>query len=203
MEYQDALSIKDIEDVFMGEHKKSCLNVMDESVIEEFFISLTNKIYKDRNDYNTTIKDLFRKYELNVSKTTLVHYYRRMLNEKKIKFNPSLEVFMKKRVTRSASGVVVITVFTGPSKFSCPMDCHYCPQETDKDGNMTQPRSYLSSEPGCARAIHNNFDPIKQSLDRIASLEMTGHIEPTPDNRNRMSSLEWLGELSYGPDWDD
>jgi ELP3 family radical SAM enzyme/protein acetyltransferase len=199
MEYQDALSIKDIEDVFMGEHKKSCLNVMDESVIEEFFISLTNKIYKDRNDYNTTVKELFKKHELNVSKTTLVHYYRRLLNEKKIKFNPSLEVFMKKRVARSASGVVVITVFTGPSKFSCPMDCHYCPQETDKDGNMTQPRSYLSSEPGCARAIHNNFDPIKQSLDRIASLEMTGHIEPTPDNPCKLEYIVSGGTFNFYP----
>ena len=199
MDEQTNYSIADIEDVFAGEFKKASVSEINEEILDEFFTKLTSKKYKDRHEYTTTVTKLFREYKLNVNKASLVHYYRQMLNEKKIKFNPSLEVFMKKSSARSGSGVVVITVFTGPSKFSCPMDCHYCPQETDKDGNMTQPRSYLSSEPGCARAIHNNFDPIKQSLDRIKSLEMTGHIDPSPDNPCKLEYIVSGGTFNFYP----
>jgi len=199
MNEQTNYTIADIEDVFAGEFKKASVSEIKEEILDEFFTELTSKKYKDRNDYTTTVAKLFREYKLNVNKASLVHYYRQMLNEKKIKFNPSLEVFMKKSSARSGSGVVVITVFTGPSKFSCPMDCHYCPQETDKDGNMTQPRSYLSSEPGCARAIHNNFDPIKQSLDRIKSLEMTGHIDPSSDNPCKLEYIVSGGTFNFYP----
>jgi ELP3 family radical SAM enzyme/protein acetyltransferase len=199
MDEQTNYTIADIEDVFAGEFKKASISEIKEEILDEFFTKLTSKKYKDRNDYTTTITKLFREYKLNVNKASLVHYYRQMLNEKKIKFNPSLEVYMKKSSARSGSGVVVITVFTGPSKFSCPMDCHYCPQETDKDGNMTQPRSYLSSEPGCARAIHNNFDPIKQSLDRIKSLEMTGHIDPSSDNPCKLEYIVSGGTFNFYP----
>ena len=194
-----ALKVKDIEDVFAGEFKRATIEPMNEKIIDPFFAELTRHAYKHRSEYERVIKDLFRKYKINVSKTTMVHYYRMLLNQNKIIFNPSLEVFMRKRVARSASGVVVITVFTGPSTFSCPMDCHYCPQERDEDGNMTQPRSYSSGEPGSARGLQNNFDPIKQTLDRIASLEMTGHIEPTPNNPCKLEFIVSGGTFNFYP----
>lgn len=195
----NTLSARDIEDVFAGEFKKASIDLMKDEILQDFFSELTRHKYSQRSEYETVIKDLFRKYKINVSKTTLVHYYRMMLNHNRIIFNPSLEVFMRKRVSRSASGVVVITVFTGPSKFSCPMDCHYCPQEVDKDGNMTQPRSYSSGEPGSARGAQNKFDPIKQTLDRIASLEMTGHIEPTPDSPCKLEFIVSGGTFNFYP----
>jgi len=175
------------------------LDYMDENIIQEFYQILSSRKYNNRNEYTETIKELFRKFRINVSKTTMVHYYRQLLNQNKIQFNPELEVYMRKRMSRSASGVVVITVFTGPSKFSCPMDCHYCPQEVDEDGNMTQPRSYSSGEPGSARGAQNNFDPIKQTLDRIASLEMTGHIEPTPNNPCKLEFIVSGGTFNFYP----
>jgi len=194
-----ALKVKDIEDVFAGDFKRTTIGPMNEKIIEPFYTELTKHTYKHRSEYEQVIKDLFRKYKINVSKTTMVHYYRMLLNQNKIIFNPSLEVFMRKRVARSASGVVVITVFTGPSTFSCPMDCHYCPQERDEDGNMTQPRSYSSGEPGSARGLQNNFDPIKQTLDRITSLEMTGHIEPTPNNPCKLEFIVSGGTFNFYP----
>lgn len=194
-----ALKVKDIEDLFAGDFKRATIEPMNEKIIDPFFAELTRHTYKHRSEYEQVIKNLFRKYKINVSKTTMVHYYRMLLNQNKIIFNPSLEVFMRKRVARSASGVVVITVFTGPSTFSCPMDCHYCPQERDEDGNMTQPRSYSSGEPGSARGLQNNFDPIKQTLDRIASLEMTGHIEPTPNNPCKLEFIVSGGTFNFYP----
>jgi len=196
---EHSLTAKDIEDVFAGDFKKATIEHMDEKILEGFYNELTRHKYNKRDEYEQVIKDLFRKYKINVSKTTMVHYYRMLLNQNKIVFNPTLEVFMRKRVARSASGVVVITVFTGPSEFSCPMDCHYCPQERDEDGNMTQPRSYSSGEPGSARGLQNNFDPIKQTLDRIASLEMTGHIEPTPENPCKLEFIVSGGTFNFYP----
>lgn len=193
------LTAKDIEDIFAGDYKKSTIDYINPDILQEFYNELTRHQYNNRREYELVIKDLFHKYKMLVSKTTLVHYYRMMLNQNKIIFNPNLEVFMRKRVSRSASGVVVITVFTGPSKFSCPMDCHYCPQERDADGNMTQPRSYSSGEPGSARGAQNNFDPIKQTLDRIASLEMTGHIEPTPDSPCKLEFIVSGGTFNFYP----
>jgi elongator complex protein 3 len=193
------LTVKDIEDVFAGDYKKSSIDYINPDILQDFYNELTRHKYNNRNEYELVIKKLFHDYKMLVSKTTLVHYYRMMLNQNKIIFNPNLEVFMRKRVSRSASGVVVITVFTGPSKFSCPMDCHYCPQERDADGNMTQPRSYSSGEPGSARGAQNNFDPIKQTLDRIASLEMTGHIEPTPDSPCKLEFIVSGGTFNFYP----
>ena len=195
----NTLTARDIEDVFAGDFKKASIDYMKEDILQDFFNELTRYTYANRNEYEQVIKGLFRKYKINVSKTSMVHYYRIMLNQNKIIFNPTLEVFMRKRVSRSASGVVVITVFTGPSKFSCPMDCHYCPQERDEHGNMTQPRSYSSGEPGSARGAQNKFDPIKQTLDRVASLEMTGHIEPTPESPCKLEFIVSGGTFNFYP----
>lgn len=194
-----SLTAKDVEDLFAGEFKLASIDYMDEKIIQEFFQILSSTKYNSRNEYVEMIKILFKKFKINVSKTTMVHYYRSLLNQKKIIFNPELEIYMRKRMARSASGVVVITVFTGPSKFSCPMDCHYCPQERDEEGNMTQPRSYSTGEPGAARGAQHNFDPIKQTIDRIASLEMTGNIEPTPDNPCKLEFIVSGGTFNFYP----
>jgi ELP3 family radical SAM enzyme/protein acetyltransferase len=200
MDYQNReLSIEDISGLFAGEFKKTSIDPMDENIVEEFFTTLSSKKYNNRSEYELMVKELFRKYKIIVNKTTMVHYYRRLINQNKIVFNPALEIYMRKRIARSASGVVVITVFNGPSTFSCPMDCHYCPQERDENGNMTQPRSYSSGEPGSARGAQNNFDPIKQTLDRIASLEMTGHIEPTPHNPCKLEFIVSGGTFNFYP----
>lgn len=78
------------------------------------------------------------------------------------------ELLVKKQV-RSSSGVLVITVLTAPGPFSCPKDCHYCPNEPG------QPRSYLSTEPAVLRANQNGWDAVSQFDDRAETLENNGH----------------------------
>jgi ELP3 family radical SAM enzyme/protein acetyltransferase len=56
-----------------------------------------------------------------------------------------------------------------PDKFSCPNNCHYCPNEPG------QPRSYLSNEPAVARANEVSFDCVKQVHSRINTLRRNGH----------------------------
>ena len=67
------------------------------------------------------------------------------------------------------------------------MDCHYCPFEKDENGVATQPRSYLSTEPGNLRATQNKHHPVGQVYDRIKQLENTGHIS---DNKKDISPKE-------------
>lgn len=83
--------------------------------------------------------------------------------------NPVLDQFLIKKVVRTHSGVVVITVLTSPGSFSCPQDCHYCPNEPG------QPRSYLSTEPAVLRANQNGWDPAAQFWDRAITLYNNGH----------------------------
>lgn len=99
------------------------------------------------------------------------------LSKKQIKekYNDVLDDYSKMLLStkpvRSWSGVLVITVVMRPDKFSCPHNCHYCPNEPG------QPRSYLSSEPAVARANENNFDPVKQMHHRLNMLKKNGHNE--------------------------
>ena len=88
-----------------------------------------------------------------------------------------LRRFLIKKAQKSQSGVIVITVFTSAypkvgekeQKFSCKWNCYYCPNEPG------QPRSYLHDEPGVLRANRNDFDAVKQFLDRAVTLAVNGH----------------------------
>jgi len=94
--------------------------------------------------------------------------------------NISLLRWLIKRVMRSESGVIVYTLVTKPGdniKFSCPEKCAYCPTETDRNGNPTQPKSYISSEPAMMRATQNGFDIGDQIKDRTKSYFYTGNIK--------------------------
>ena len=78
---------------------------------------------------------------------------------------------MRRKTTRTISGVSVIAVMTQP--FSCPQPepCAYCP------GGPTQgsPQSYTGYEPAALRGSQNSFDPYEQVQSRIRQLTAIGH----------------------------
>lgn len=79
---------------------------------------------------------------------------------------------LKRRSTRTLSGVSVIAIMTEP--LPCPGTCVYCP------GADSQPfekvaQSYTGREPAAMRSIHCNYDPYKQVRTRIEDLEAIGH----------------------------
>ena len=121
---------------------------------------------------------LRRKYRLNPSKTQMRIIYDKHFSN--IKINMELKRWLIKRVMRSESGVIVVTIVTKPGddiKFSCPEKCAYCPTETDINGKPTQPKSYISSEPAMMRASRNNFNIRDQIIDRVKSYMYTGNIK--------------------------
>ena len=80
---------------------------------------------------------------------------------------------LKRRITRSISGVSVIAIMTKP--LPCPGNCVYCPgQDSQPDQKVAQ--SYTGREPAAMRSIHNNYDSYEQVQSRIKDLEAIGHI---------------------------
>lgn len=173
-------------------------------------------VFKESHNYKfRSYKDLTKflhkmrkklKYDIFVSKPKLFKHYRVLCEDKTIKPNNELEKFLKTKGARSRSGVISVTIFTAGHLMSgsvktggCPMDCHYCPFEKDKNGIPTQPRSYLSTEPGNMRATQNKHHPVGQIYDRLFTLENIGHV--TAD-KNKASKIELIisgGTFNFYP----
>ena len=123
----------------------------------------------------SSAKDIFR-IERKINRTyhksfipffKLLEVYKKMVEQEDILPNKKFELILKKAKIRSLSGIVAITLITKP--YPCPGNCLYCPDIS----NM--PKSYLSDEPACMRALLNKFDPYKQIQIRIKALQINGH----------------------------
>ncbi|MFX0105256.1 MAG: tRNA uridine(34) 5-carboxymethylaminomethyl modification radical SAM/GNAT enzyme Elp3 [Candidatus Hodarchaeota archaeon] len=79
---------------------------------------------------------------------------------------------LKRRSTRTLSGVSVIAIMTKP--LPCPGTCIYCPGQDSQPGEKVA-QSYTGQEPAAMRSIHNNYDPYLQVRSRINDLEAIGH----------------------------
>lgn len=79
---------------------------------------------------------------------------------------------LKRRSTRTLSGVSVIAIMTKP--LPCPGNCIYCPGQDSQPGEKVA-QSYTGREPAAMRSIHNNYDPYEQVQSRIRDLEAIGH----------------------------
>ena len=77
---------------------------------------------------------------------------------------------LRKKNTKSNSGVLVVTVVLAPSQFSCSHDCSYCPNQPGTA------RSYLDNEPAVARGKQVNYDAIGQMNSRLNTLRENGHM---------------------------
>ncbi|MFP3951920.1 MAG: tRNA uridine(34) 5-carboxymethylaminomethyl modification radical SAM/GNAT enzyme Elp3 [Candidatus Bathyarchaeia archaeon] len=77
---------------------------------------------------------------------------------------------LRRKSTRSLSGVKVIAVMTKP--YPCPHGrCAYCPGGPTEDS----PQSYTGHEPAAMRGAQNNYDPRLQVQNRMEQLRAIGH----------------------------
>lgn len=141
----------------------------------QFTISLYKLIQNDIN-YNDAFIMCRKTYRCVPSKAELHCCYLHLLETNKLKKSIDFEFDVIKKLVRSLSGIVVVTIFTAPGKMlspngdaSCPKDCHYCPSFPN------QPKSYDPDEPASMRATQNNFDPVLQMFCRLDSLRNIGH----------------------------
>ncbi|MCW3996155.1 MAG: tRNA uridine(34) 5-carboxymethylaminomethyl modification radical SAM/GNAT enzyme Elp3 [Candidatus Bathyarchaeota archaeon] len=78
---------------------------------------------------------------------------------------------LKRKATRTISGVTVVAVMTKPYPCPQPEPCAYCP-----GGPATgSPQSYTGHEPAAMRGSQNSFDPYRQVQSRIRQLMAIGH----------------------------
>ncbi len=142
------------------------MQLLKEIVLE--LSKLSKESLTNENLHN--IKKLFsKKYNIKNLPTNiqLQKTYKEMVNSWEIKENKKLQFLLMKRKIRSLSWIVPIQVLTKPRP--CPWQCIFCPNES------IMPKSYISTEPWAMRALLNNFDPVKQTYNRLLSLQATWH----------------------------
>ena len=146
---------------------------------------VSDLLSKLKNDNNIVfiINQLNKKYKVSYSKSEI----RKQLEKNNSSLPNVLIEYLNIKQIRSSSGVLVSTIVLAPSKFSCPFNCYYCPTETNLQGEPTQPKSYLSSEPAMLRASKYNFDVKGQIWDRIDTYIKTGNT--TVDAVNKMEII--------------
>ena len=77
---------------------------------------------------------------------------------------------LRKKPTRTISGVAIIAVMTSPEE--CPHGrCVPCPGGPSSN----TPQSYTGYEPAAMRALLNSFDPFLQTSNRLNQLTSIGH----------------------------
>jgi len=84
---------------------------------------------------------------------------------------PKLLPILRRKATRTISGVTVIAVMTKPSPCPQPKPCAYCPGGPA----FGVPQSYTGFEPAAMRGLQNQFDPYLQVKSRINQLSAIGH----------------------------
>ena len=119
-----------------------------------------------RGDLNRIKLEIARKYDLDgiPSNAEIISLLRPEEREK-------LLPILRRKATRTISGVTVIAVMTKP--WPCPQKtpCAYCPGGPP----YGVPQSYTGHEPAAMRGLQNEFDPFLQVRHRIRQLEAIGH----------------------------
>ena len=138
------------------------------------FFPLVKAIYDKIPDITADeIKDMQRAFAKEKkmkdlpSKSQILQSYFKAVGEWKLKKDQTFETLLRKRAIRSLSWIVPVQVLTKPRP--CPGQCIFCPNDP------WMPKSYIKSEPGAMRAWLNQFDPMKQTYNRLQSLTTTGH----------------------------
>jgi elongator complex protein 3 len=79
---------------------------------------------------------------------------------------------LRRKTTRTISGVTVVAVMTEPYPCPQPKPCAYCPGGP----RFGVPQSYTGFEPATMRGIQNKYNPYLQVRSRIRQLEAIGHV---------------------------
>ena len=81
-----------------------------------------------------------------------------------------VEPFLRNKPVRTMSGVAPVAVMTSP--FDCPHGrCTYCPGGTRNN----TPQSYTGQEPAALRGSMYEYDPFRQTENRLNQLRAIGH----------------------------
>ncbi|MCD6431944.1 tRNA uridine(34) 5-carboxymethylaminomethyl modification radical SAM/GNAT enzyme Elp3 [Candidatus Bathyarchaeota archaeon] len=137
-----------------------------ENPLREVIESLMNLPSPSRDDVNRAKMRIAAKYRLGKvpSNSELIPLLK---PDEKSKLLPLL----RRKTTRTISGITVVAVMTKPYPCPQPEPCAYCPGGPP----FGVPQSYTGFEPAAMRGLQNEFDPYLQVKNRIAQLKAIGH----------------------------
>ena len=139
---------------------------------------LPTEIIRNDEMLSKAIQNICRKQKCLMTKRRIGAAYRVLCASDPVGFpmRDDLCRALVQKAVRSASGIINISVVMPPDRFSCKYNCKFCPNETIANGaKLDMPRSYLSNEDAVARARQHEFDPVRQTHGRFATLEANGH----------------------------
>jgi histone acetyltransferase (RNA polymerase elongator complex component) len=177
----------------------------DPSVIEPVIYSFLNTQINSNDELHSFLSVMQKEVHISLNPIKLLYVYRMMLRDGKITRSKHHEQFLKSKMVRELSGVMVVTVVTSPwpktveENYGLDVegdvhksDVFYKPEQTKELSGQNkrfsckfdchycpnepgQPRSYIKREPAVARANQHRFDPIGQFRERGLTYLITGH----------------------------
>jgi elongator complex protein 3 len=125
---------------------------------------IVRELLKGAQDIDKVKRTAARKYKI----ADMIRNSEILENIPKGRLTKRLETGLRKKPTRTLSGITSIAVMIKPDG-SCTRSCVYCPY-TGKAA-----KSYTGEEPAALRARQFDFDPYKQVKNRINQLDEMGH----------------------------
>lgn len=119
--------------------------------------------------YISLCRELQKKYQQVIPKVRTMEVYHHLLKLNQISRNKIFEDVGRLKRMKSQSGITSVTVVMGPSQFSCPEKCSYCPD----DPKIA--KSYLLREPAVLRGAQYEWDAFDQFTGRCQNLFAMGH----------------------------
>lgn len=137
-----------------------------DKALREIVETLMHTPSPNHNDVNQVKMKVAAKYQLGKvpSNSEIIRVLRA---EEKRKILPIL----RRKATRTISGITVIAVMTKPYPCPQPEPCAYCPGGPP----FGVPQSYTGFEPAAMRGLQNKFDPFSQVKSRVGQLRAIGH----------------------------
>jgi len=141
-------------------------NLNEEEALREIVKALLSIHSPTHSDVSQAKMQIAAKYQLNKIPTNS-----QLISMLKVEEKRKLLPVLRRKPTRTISGVTVIAVMTKP--YSCPQSepCAYCPGGPP----FGVPQSYTGFEPAAMRGLQNDFDPYRQVVTRIGQLQAIGH----------------------------
>jgi elongator complex protein 3 len=143
-----------------------CVDLNTNDPLREIIETLKRSPSCSRDDVNRLKMQIAAKHQLGKvpSNAEIIRMLR--TEEKRI-----LLPLLRRKATRTISGVTVIAVMTSP--YPCPQSepCAYCPGGPP----FGVPQSYTGFEPAAMRGLQNRFDAYLQVKSRIEQLQAIGH----------------------------
>jgi len=142
------------------------VNLSENNALREIIESLMRIQLPTFDDVNNVKMQVAAKYKLSKMPSNA-----EIICLLKVREKSKLLPLLRRKITRTISGVTVIAVMTKPYPCPQPEPCAYCPGGPP----FGVPQSYTGFEPAAMRGLQNQFDPYLQVKSRIEQLQAIGH----------------------------